>query len=96
MNRNRLFIVGGFGGLSVICLCLLIFGGWFVKQGMSGEGPLAMLATATNTPKPTRTPIPSATSTSTSETTPTDAEVTIQFPTYDAEYLITPIVTENG
>ncbi|MBW8012432.1 MAG: hypothetical protein FVQ83_14550 [Chloroflexi bacterium] len=65
---KRILIFLGCAGLSLLVVCLLIVSGWFVWQGIAGEGPLAMLATATKTPKPTRTPVPS---TSTPEPTPT-------------------------
>ncbi|MBW8012431.1 MAG: hypothetical protein FVQ83_14545 [Chloroflexi bacterium] len=89
MNRNRLLIVIGCAGLGVVCLCLLIGGGWFVRQGMSGEGPLAMLATATKTQRPTRTPeptytqtpTPSATNTPSPTFTPTSTNTPTRIPT---------------
>lgn len=70
MNK-RIFIFIGCAGISLLTICALVVGSWSVWQGMSGEGPLAMLATATKTPRPTRTPIPTATATSTPEPTPT-------------------------
>ena len=69
--RNRMLLVLGCLGISLLVACMLIISGWFVNQGMSGEGPLAMLATATKTPRPTRTPEPTYTLTSTPTTTNT-------------------------
>lgn len=69
--QKKILIIIGCAGISLLTFCALVVGSWFVWQGISGEGPLAMLATPTNTPRPTKTPIPTATATSTPEPTPT-------------------------
>ncbi|MBW8012695.1 MAG: hypothetical protein FVQ83_15875 [Chloroflexi bacterium] len=90
--RNRMLLIIGCVGIGLIVACMLILSGWLVRQGMSGEGPLAMLATETKTPRPTRTPEPTYTQTSTPTATNTATNTAIPSNTPT----ITPTPTQIG